>query len=106
MISTEDRITIFELIAWHGHLVDDGRLDDFDQVFAPDAVFDLTAFGQSESCGLAQVLELGRALGDDNPVGHHVTNVVISQIGAPDRVRTRSKGIGVHLSGSTTSPSG
>lgn len=103
MISTEDRIAIFELIAWHGHLVDDGKLDDFNQVFAPDAVFDLSAFGQPEPCGLAQVIELGRGLGDDNPVGHHVTNVVISQIETPDRVRTRSKGIGVHLGGSTGS---
>jgi hypothetical protein len=103
MISLEDRLAIFELIASHGHLVDDGNLEDLDQVFAPDAVFDLTAFGQPEPCGLLQVIELGRALGDDNPVGHHVTNVVISRIESPDRVRTRSKGIGVHLGGSTTS---
>jgi hypothetical protein len=34
MLSLEDRMAIMELIALHGHLVDDGRLDELSRVFA------------------------------------------------------------------------
>jgi len=45
MLSLEDRMAITELIALHGHLVDDGRLDELNLVFAEDVTHDLTAFG-------------------------------------------------------------
>ena len=103
MITAEDHLAITELIAWHGHLVDDGRLDELDHVFAVDAVIDLGAFGQSEPCTLQQMIELGRALGDRNPIGHHVTNTVIVKLEAPDKVEVRSKGIGIRSDGTTGS---
>jgi hypothetical protein len=34
MRSLEDRLAIMELIALHGHLVDNGRLDELNRVFA------------------------------------------------------------------------
>jgi hypothetical protein len=45
------------------------------------------------------VVEASRALGDRNPIGHHVTNILITEhVG--DLVRVISKGIGVRANGS------
>jgi hypothetical protein len=100
MLSTEDRIAIYELIALHGHLVDDGRLDELGRVFADDAVHDLTAFGLGMHRGLGSVRESALALGDANPLGHHVTNTIITAVN-DDGVLVRSKGIGVRADGAS-----
>jgi hypothetical protein len=39
-LTDADRAAIHELIALHGHLVDDRRVDDLDQLFTEDAVYD------------------------------------------------------------------
>ena len=103
MLSLEDRIAITELIALHGHLVDDGRLDELNRVFAEDVTHDLTAFGLGIHEGLDGVRESAEALGDANPVGHHVTNVVIVEVKDDQSVVTRSKGIGIRADGTTGS---
>jgi hypothetical protein len=103
MLSLEDRIAITELIALHGHLVDDGRLDELNRVFAEDVTHDLTAFGLGIHQGLGGVREAAEALGDANPVGHHVTNVVIVEVKDEHTVVTRSKGIGIRADGTAGS---
>jgi 3-phenylpropionate/cinnamic acid dioxygenase small subunit len=96
MISVEDRLQIYELISLHGHLVDSGQLDNLNQVFAEDAAFDLTAFDMGIHHGLTTVRDASLALGDKNPVGHHVTNIVITEVEQDDTVHVRSKGIGIY----------
>lgn len=103
MLSLEDRTAIIELIGLHGHLVDDGRLDELNRVFAEDVTHDLTAFGLGIHHGLGSVREAAEALGDANPVGHHVTNIVIVEVTDQHTVVTRSKGFGVHADGTTGS---
>lgn len=103
MISAEDRLHIYELISLHGHLVDDGRLEELNQVFAEDATFDLTAFGMGVHHGLETVRDASLALGDKNPVGHHVTNIIITMIEDDGTVHARSKGIGIYASGTADS---
>lgn len=49
--------------------------------------------------GLAVLHDAARALGDGNPVGHHVTNIVLTEVG-PGEVRALSKGIGIMADGS------
>jgi hypothetical protein len=98
-ISVEDRLAITEVVARHGHLVDNGELHRSDEVFDPDAVFDLADFGAGTVHGLAALYELARQLGDANPVGHHVTNTVLSER-SEGRVLALSKGIGVNADGS------
>src|SRR5262245_30769458 len=99
-LSPADRVAIEELLALHGHLTDSGELDRYDELFTSDVVYDLTDFGVGELTGVDEVREAGRALGDANPVGHHVTNVVIEE--RRDGVVTaRSKGIGVMADGTT-----
>lgn len=103
MLSTKDQLAIHEVIALHGHLIDDGRLDELHLAFADNAVFDLNSFGLGVQQGLAKIRKIALELGDNNPIGHHVTNIVITKVEAEDVVHTRSKGIGVNLDGTTSS---
>ncbi|MBK3577162.1 nuclear transport factor 2 family protein [Streptomyces sp. MBT65] len=95
----EDRLAITELIALHGHLVDEGELDRATEVFTPDVEYDLTDFGRGTLTGLRQLVDASVALGAANPVAHHVTNVVIEEP-AEGQVRVRSKGLGIRTDGS------
>ena len=79
--------------------MDDGRLDELNLVFAEDVTHDLTAFGLGIHHGLGSVREAAEVLGDANPVGHHVTNIVIVEVKDDDTVVTRSKGIGIRADG-------
>jgi 3-phenylpropionate/cinnamic acid dioxygenase small subunit len=101
-LSTADRLAIHELLALHGHLMDDGAFDRLGDLFTEDVRYDVTAFGAGDLHGPDAVAAAGRALGAGNPVGHHVTNVLVTE--DPDgTVRARSKGIGVNADGSTGS---
>lgn len=101
-MSPHDRVAIEDLIAMHGHVTDDGELDRYDELFTDDVVYDVTDFGLGELRGVEAIREAGRALGDANPVGHHVTNVVLAEVG-DGVVTARSKGIGVMADGTTGS---
>ncbi|MGW3106927.1 nuclear transport factor 2 family protein [Streptomyces sp. NPDC001100] len=98
-LTLEDRLAITELIALHGHLVDEGELDRLEEVFTPGVEYDLTDFAQGTVTGLPELVGASLALGAGNPVAHHVTNVVIDA-SAEGRVRVRSKGLGVRTDGS------
>ncbi len=91
-----DRIAITDLISLHGHLVDGG--EPIDELFIPDFEYDVTDLGGGVIVGAVAFQEAAEALGDKNPVGHHVTNIVLTQAG-PDEVTARSKGIGVMADG-------
>ncbi|MFB8000747.1 nuclear transport factor 2 family protein [Nocardia sp. NPDC056000] len=95
-ITTADRVAIYEVIALHGHLIDDGEWDRLGEVFASDVVFDITDYGYGTLRGLDAMLDLVRGVHDDKnqALGHHVTNTVVTgQDG--DTVSARSKGLGV-----------
>jgi hypothetical protein len=98
-LSADDRLAIHELIGLHGHLFDGGEFTRLDELFTPDVVYDLRDYGGTELRGIDAVVEASRALGDRNPIGHHVTNILITEhVG--DLVRVISKGIGVRANGS------
>lgn len=90
-ITCEDRAAITEVIARHGHLCDSGELDRLDEVFTADVTYDLTDFAHLD-------LRDPRV----HPVGHHVTNVIVTEA-ADGTVQARSKGIGVHADGTCAS---
>ncbi|MFI0445412.1 nuclear transport factor 2 family protein [Actinomadura sp. 6N118] len=100
--TADDRTAITELISMHGHVCDSGELDRLDEVLTPDVVYDISDFGQEPLLGVAACIAAGRALGQLNPVGHHVTNVVLTEVG-DSRVQARSKGLGVNADGTTAS---
>jgi hypothetical protein len=98
VLSVEDRLSVHELVSLHGHLMDGGEFDRMDELFCVDVVYDVSAFGGGELRGYEAIGAAARALGDANPVGHHVTNICVSE--DPDgTVRVRSKGIGIYADG-------
>jgi ketosteroid isomerase-like protein len=101
-LTEQDRIDIHDLINLHGHLTDAGELDRAGEVFTPDVTYDLDDFGLGSLHGTQALREAALSLGDANPVGHHVTNIVIT--GIDDRsARVRSKGMGVKADGTVGS---
>ena len=100
-ITTEDRIAVEELISLHGHIVDQGAWNRLHEVFEPGAILDLTAFGGEALRGLDAIRDAAVALGERNPVAHHVTNLVVRADGA--NVVALSKGFGVRADGSVGS---
>ncbi|MCT9934904.1 nuclear transport factor 2 family protein [Planotetraspora sp. A-T 1434] len=101
-LTEQDRIDITDLINRHGHLTDAGKLDQAGELFTPEATYDLDDFDRGSLHGTAAIHEAALALGDANPVGHHVTNILITQI--DDRsARVQSKGIGIKADGTAGS---
>jgi ketosteroid isomerase-like protein len=101
-LTEQDRSDITDLINLHGHLTDAGKLDQAGELFTPDVTYDLDDFGLGSLHGTAVLRAAALALGDANPVGHHVTNIVIAQI--DDRsARVQSKGIGIKADGTAGS---
>ena len=102
--TVEDRMAVHELVSLHGHLMDEGSFDRLAELFTPDVVYDVTALGGGSLHGVDAIRDAGLTLGARNPVGHHVTNVVVVPID-DDECRVLSKGIGVMLDGTTGSVS-
>lgn len=101
-LSEQDRIDITDLINLHGHLTDAGELDQAGELFTPDVVYDVGDLGFGSLHGTDALREAALASGDANPVGHHVTNIVIT--GIDDRsARVQSKGIGIKADGTAGS---
>jgi SnoaL-like domain len=97
-ISPEDRAAIGDLISLHGHLFDDGDLDRLDLLFTPTVVYDVSELGGGALHGIDAIRAAALALGERNPLGHHVTNVVVTDR-EDGSVGVRSKFIGVNADG-------
>jgi hypothetical protein len=95
----EDRAAITDLIALHGHYVDTGQLGRLGELLADDVAYDTTDLGGNVIVGLERLREAAIALGERNPVGHHVTNTVVTAVDG-DRASAISKWIGVMADGS------
>lgn len=93
-----DRVVLHELVARHGHLVDAGDFGRLADVFTPDVVYDVSDLGGGQLVGLQALTEAALALGDANPVAHHVTDVVVTELEARS-ARLMSKGLGVTADG-------
>jgi ketosteroid isomerase-like protein len=101
-LTERDRTDITDLINLHGHLTDAGELDRAGELFTPDVTCDLNDFGLGSIHGTAALREAALAMGDANPVGHHITNIVITQIDE-HCAQVRSKGIGIEADGTSGS---
>jgi len=99
-LTVDDRLAIYELLSLHGHLMDAGEFDQLDKLFTEDFVYDLEALGSECLEGVEALIEAARALGDNNPLGHHVTNPVVTSEEL-DLATVRSKGIGVLTDGTS-----
>lgn len=93
------RAAVHDLLSLHGHITDDGELERMGEVFSPDVVYDVSDLGGGELQGLSVLREAALALGAGNPVGHHVTNVLVTPTDDDAVVHARSKGIGIRTDG-------
>lgn len=99
-LTTADRLAIHELVPLHGHLADDRRSQDLDLLLTPEATYDVSAYGLGVVRGLPAVIELFAAAPGDQPAGHHVTNVIVTEDpDRNDRASVRSKGLSVMADG-------
>ncbi|GAA2557429.1 hypothetical protein GCM10010435_30260 [Winogradskya consettensis] len=98
MLTTDDRLAIHELLALHGHLMDDGAFDQLPTLFTDDITYDVTAFGGGVLTGFAAITAAALTLGDRNPVAHHVTNIRVETT-PHGTIRARSKGLGITTDG-------
>ena len=91
-MNTEDRLQIHETLALHAHLADENQLDRLDELFTPDAVYDMSASGLGVFEGIAVIhaaaAEMSRT--GHSPIAHFLTNVVITST-ADGEARARSK---------------
>lgn len=101
-LTDRDRIQITDLVNLHGHLTDSGDLNRMAELFTSDVTYDLTDFGLDSLHGPTAIHEAALALGDANPVGHHITNIVITELDERS-AQVRSKGIGIKADGSSGS---
>jgi hypothetical protein len=97
-IQSDDRAAICELISLHGHLMDDGELSRLDELFTTDVSYDLEDFGLGVLHGVPAIRDAALAMGAANPIGHHVTNLMLTELDE-NMVRVRSKGIGIRTDG-------
>ena len=97
-LSAQDRLAVHELIALHGHLVDDRRSDELARLLTEDAVYDLEDYGMGVVAGLPALRRLFEEAPGEQPIGHHVTNVMITEH-ADGAARVRSKGLAVMADG-------
>lgn len=101
-LTSDDRNAITDLINQHGHLIDRGDFAGLPALCAEDVTYDVSALGGGILIGLAAIREAALALGNANPVAHHVTNIVLEE--ATDGiVHATSKGLGVMANGSVGS---
>jgi len=99
-LSADDRLAIHELISLHGHLADDRRPADLDLLLTEDASYDVSEFELGVVTGLPALRALFEAAPGVQPLGHHVTNVLVTE--APDgTIAVRSKGLAVMSNGAT-----
>ncbi|MEO6511330.1 MAG: nuclear transport factor 2 family protein [Nocardioides sp.] len=98
--STADRLAIHELVSLHGHLADGRRAEDLGLLLTPEATYDVTRYGLGVVRGLPALIELFTSAPGDQPVGHHVTNVIVTpDPDSGDRACVRSKGLSVMADG-------
>lgn len=98
MQSSDDRRLIAETIYLHGHIFDEGELERLNEIFTEDVVYDLSDLGAEPLRGIEAIRRSALALGEANPLAHHVTNLVITDIDG-DAAATRCKAIAVMAGG-------
>ena len=100
-----DLVEIHQLLGRYGHAIDASDWDRFASLFVPDAVVDYTAVRAPKVLhGVDEILGYFRDA--NHPAAHHVTNIVVDEVGGEVRVHskwhapfTRSTHVPVRLAG-------
>ncbi|AMM19234.1 hypothetical protein AX769_02665 [Frondihabitans sp. PAMC 28766] len=101
MFSTDDRLDITEILALHAHLFDENQLDRLDELFTPDAVYDMRASGIGVFEGIDTIRVAAGRMSESGhaPLAHFVTNILITGVD-DDNASAQSKGLMIMADGS------
>ena len=94
MLTTDDRLAITETLALHAHLVDENQLQRLEELFTPDAVYDMSASGLGVFEGIETIRVAAGRMSESGhaPLAHFVTNILIADPG-DDSASAQSKGL-------------
>jgi hypothetical protein len=94
MLNADDRHQIAETLALLAYVTDEDQLDRLDELFVPDAVYDmrLSGMGTFEGRDAIRAAAAGLRASGHGPVAHFVTNVVIDERDE-GTAATRSRGL-------------
>lgn len=102
MLTPDDHIEIHELLALHAYVFDENQLDRLDELFTPDAVYDMSATGIGAFEGIDTIRAAAAQLftSGHGPLAHFVTNIIVTPVDH-DEVSVISKGVMIMADGST-----
>lgn len=102
MLTIDDRVEINETLALYAHIVDSNQLDRLDELFTPDAVYDMgpVGLGAFEGIEVIRVAAARMAEAGQAPLAHYVTNVVMRSTEDGTAV-AQSKGLLIMANGKT-----
>ncbi len=81
MLTADDRHLIAQTLALHAYVSDEDQLDRLDELFVPDAVYDMRLSGMGAFEGMDAIRAAASRLRASGhaPTAHFVTNVVITE---------------------------
>jgi 3-phenylpropionate/cinnamic acid dioxygenase small subunit len=82
MLTTDDHVEIHELLALHAFVFDENQLDRIDELFTPDAVYDMTAGGMGLFEGIDVIRSAASRMAETghSPLVHYVTNIRLTSV--------------------------
>ena len=94
MLNADDRHQITQTLALHAYVSDEDQLDRLDELFVPDAVYDMSLLGMGAFAGLDAIRAAASGLRASGhaPTAHFVTNVVVDERDE-GTAATRSRGL-------------
>jgi len=102
MLSTQDLFDIQQLIHLYGHILDECEFARVGELFTEDALYDVAHFGSGVHRGTAAIGALWADPEAKHPLGHHATNIVITEeadgtvrVASARRLLWRAGGCGV-----------
>lgn len=108
MLNIQDRLDITETLALHAYIVDSNQLDRLDDLFAEDAVYDLSAtasgVGAIHGIDAIRTAAARMAASGHAPLAHFVTNIIATS-GEEDTAVVQSRGLMIMADGSVNAVS-
>ncbi len=94
MLTAPDRQQITETLSRHAFMADENRLDEFGEVFTPEATYDMGRSGMGTFQGIEAMTAAAGQMSAAGfaPLSHFVTNIVITETGE-STASVRSKGL-------------
>lgn len=94
MLNADDRHQITQTLSQLAYVTDEDQLDRLDELFAPDAVYDMSSVGLGAFAGMDAIRTAAAGLRASGhaPTAHFVTNVVIDEREA-GTAAVRSRGV-------------